>query len=330
MVGPAHSTLSGVDLHEDKRVKAPVNAASIAQVSLTAPGSTIDGVTLASGNRILLKNQTAPAENGIYVWSAASAALTRATDADASADFTLGFLVFVAAGTVNAASLWMFSQTATFTLGTTAATFTSPQGVQGAQGATGASGVQGATGPAGPPTTVTAAFYVCIQEQQPSGTASQGTFTAGAFRTRTLNSVVANDASLATLLSNQITLPAGSYRCAIRCPAQNATQHQARLQNITDAVTLVTGSSGSSQASSLDHSFVIGRFSLATAKVLEVQQRFSGGAGGPAASFGTEVYTVAEFWMEGLPSPVSQGMGLQPNPSFDKTYRRRQSAWNAM
>src|SRR4029079_1411457 len=53
-------------------VKASVRAPSIATLTLPATGGatlTVDGVTLANGDRLLLKNQTAPAENGIYVVS---------------------------------------------------------------------------------------------------------------------------------------------------------------------------------------------------------------------------------------------------------------------
>lgn len=65
-----------------------------------ANGSVIDGVTLATGDRILIKDQAAASENGIYV-VAASGAPTRATDADSSAELDSA-AVLVEAGTVNA------------------------------------------------------------------------------------------------------------------------------------------------------------------------------------------------------------------------------------
>jgi hypothetical protein len=120
----AHSTASGTNLHEAKRIKAPVRAASTANVSLSTPGATIDGVTLSSGDRVLLKDQTTASQNGIYVWSGASSALTRASDAVSASDFVSLFQVGVTEGTTNAASLWMMSQAAAITLGTTAITFT--------------------------------------------------------------------------------------------------------------------------------------------------------------------------------------------------------------
>lgn len=65
-----------------------------------ANGSVVDGVTLATGDRILVKDQTTQTENGIYV-VAASGAPTRATDADSTAELNRA-TVMVLEGTVNA------------------------------------------------------------------------------------------------------------------------------------------------------------------------------------------------------------------------------------
>jgi hypothetical protein len=103
--------------------KGEVRAASTGNVSLAAPGASLDGVALVSGDRILLKDQTAQAENGIYVWTGSAAALTRSTDMNTAAEFKSA-LVPVAEGSTNANK--MFLQTAdAITLGTTAITFVS-------------------------------------------------------------------------------------------------------------------------------------------------------------------------------------------------------------
>lgn len=60
----------------------------------------IDGVTLATGNRILIKNQAAAEENGIYTVNA-SGAPTRATDFDAVGEIPVGAEMFVQSGTAN-------------------------------------------------------------------------------------------------------------------------------------------------------------------------------------------------------------------------------------
>jgi hypothetical protein len=85
-------------------------------------GDTVDGVTLATGDRILIKNQSTASENGIYV-VAASGAPTRATDADSEADIR-GALVFIEEGSTNANSLWVLSTDAPITVGTTSLSFT--------------------------------------------------------------------------------------------------------------------------------------------------------------------------------------------------------------
>jgi len=102
--------------------KASVRVASTANLTLATPGATIDGVTMATNDRVLLKNQSAGAENGIYVWTGASSLLTRALDADSAAEVT-GAAVLVTEGTTNGNKA--FTQTAdAVTLGTTALVWT--------------------------------------------------------------------------------------------------------------------------------------------------------------------------------------------------------------
>jgi hypothetical protein len=100
--------------------KDAVRAATTANGTLAtafANTSVIDGVTLATGDRVLLKNQTAPAENGIYTVNA-SGAPTRTTDADSSGDL-VGAAVFVSEGTVNGNTLWVMTTDAPITVNTT-------------------------------------------------------------------------------------------------------------------------------------------------------------------------------------------------------------------
>jgi hypothetical protein len=70
-----------------------------------ANGSTIDGVTLATGDRILIKNQTVQTENGVYIVKAAGAP-ERATDYD-EGDTVSSSVVYVETGTTNASSGWL-------------------------------------------------------------------------------------------------------------------------------------------------------------------------------------------------------------------------------
>jgi hypothetical protein len=55
-------------------------------VNLSSPGATIDGVTMASQDRVLVRNQSTTSQNGIYVWNGDSTAMTRALDASTFAE----------------------------------------------------------------------------------------------------------------------------------------------------------------------------------------------------------------------------------------------------
>jgi hypothetical protein len=103
--------------------KATVKVATTANGTLASAyenGDTVDGVTLATGDRILLKNQTSGAENGVYI-VAASGAPARATDADTGAEI-VGAAVFVEQGTANADKAFVCTNNS-ITLGSTSITF---------------------------------------------------------------------------------------------------------------------------------------------------------------------------------------------------------------
>lgn len=84
-------------------------------------GSAIDGVTLATNDRILIKNQAAPAENGIYTVNA-SGTPTRAIDMDVWAEVP-GAYMFVEEGTTLADTAWVCTSNQGGTLNTTAISF---------------------------------------------------------------------------------------------------------------------------------------------------------------------------------------------------------------
>jgi len=107
-------------------VKDSVRAASAAAGTLSsdfANGSTMDGITLATNDRILIKDQASGAENGIYTVNA-SGAPTRATDFDANSEVTGGAFTFVEEGSANADSGFVMTNDGAVTVGTTALTFT--------------------------------------------------------------------------------------------------------------------------------------------------------------------------------------------------------------
>jgi hypothetical protein len=107
-------------------IKEAVRVATTAAVTLSTGlenGDTLDGVTLATGNRILVKNQAAGSENGIYTVNETGAP-TRAADANVSSEVTAGMFTFVSEGTVNGNTSWVLTTDNPITLDTTALEFT--------------------------------------------------------------------------------------------------------------------------------------------------------------------------------------------------------------
>jgi hypothetical protein len=127
--GYVDAARSGLD------VKQSVRAASTANVTvtysatggtstrgqITAAPNTLDGVTLAANDRILLKNQTTGAQNGIWVISTlgtgANGVWDRATDFDTDAEVAAGAFMFVEEGTVNQDSGWVLATNNPITIG---------------------------------------------------------------------------------------------------------------------------------------------------------------------------------------------------------------------
>jgi len=117
--GYVDSVAQGLD------TKASVVAATTTDGTLATAfdnGSVVDGVTLVTGDRILIKNQTDATVNGIYV-VAASGAPTRSADMNDGSEFPSAY-VFVEQGTVNADTGWVCTNNAPVTLGVTNITWT--------------------------------------------------------------------------------------------------------------------------------------------------------------------------------------------------------------
>lgn len=111
------ASFGDVEVYTDVRIwqlpgvafKPPVRVATVVNGVLATAfenGDTVDGITLATNDRILLTDQSTAAENGIYVVNV-SGAPTRAADMDADADLGLGSTIAVLSGTVNARTIWM-------------------------------------------------------------------------------------------------------------------------------------------------------------------------------------------------------------------------------
>lgn len=122
---PAHAATKGyVDAaRSGLDVKQSVRAATTGPINLASDledGDTLDTtVTLATGDRVLVKNQSTASENGIYVVQASGAAV-RATDFDGAGEVSGGAFTFVEEGTVNADSGWVVTSNGSITVGTDA------------------------------------------------------------------------------------------------------------------------------------------------------------------------------------------------------------------
>ncbi len=108
-----------------KAVNADVRAATIANIALSGL-QTIDGVPLAAGNRVLVKNQTAGSENGIYV--AGTGQWPRSADANSAGKLAAGALVHVKEGSANAGTGWVLATFGQIELGVTPLTFVQKTG----------------------------------------------------------------------------------------------------------------------------------------------------------------------------------------------------------
>lgn len=105
--GQLSSIAQGFSFKDPVRVVATANGTL---ASAYANGQTVDGVTLATGNRILLAGQTTASDNGLYTVNA-SGAPTRATDADANGEIKDGTFVPIQEGTANANAVYYCSAT---------------------------------------------------------------------------------------------------------------------------------------------------------------------------------------------------------------------------
>ncbi len=136
-----------------------------------------------------------------------------------------------------------------------------------------------------------------VQDQKTNGT-NGGSSVVGQ-QTRTLNTVVTNTITGASLASNQITLPAGTYEISGGAPAFNADAHKIRLYNVTDtAVALVGSNAYSRSVSSVQNRSVFNnhRFVLAATKALRIEHycataNATSGLGVAVTSGDIEVYT---------------------------------------
>jgi hypothetical protein len=111
----------GTNPNPDLAIKAPARAATTGANITLAGLFTLDGVALAAGDRVLVKDQADPTANGLY--NAATGPWTRTIDAANNSQWAQGMQVLVAQGTANAATNWECTTTSPITLGTSLITW---------------------------------------------------------------------------------------------------------------------------------------------------------------------------------------------------------------
>lgn len=104
--------------------KGSARAMATGNITISNPGTMVyDGVTLVAGDRVFLGNQSAPAENGVYLVGATGAtALVRTTDLDIW-DELQGALFSIEEGSTNISKLILFTVPKAGTINTTAITY---------------------------------------------------------------------------------------------------------------------------------------------------------------------------------------------------------------
>lgn len=87
--------------------------------------------------------------------------------------------------------------------------------------------------------------------------------------------MVTNEISGASLSSNQITLPAGTYEIQASMPANHCNRHNTRLYNVSDSTVVLSGTSeyAGQNYHNNTRSFINGRFTIAASKTFRIEHR---------------------------------------------------------
>ena len=142
---------------------------------------------------------------------------------------------------------------------------------------------------------------VLVEDRRTSGT-DGGTATSGSRFTRVLNTLVRNLGSLASLASNQVTLPAGSYYIEWGCAGYTVAAHKSWLRNVTDGADAGAGLSCYSHAAGFGFTVSSGAafVTIAASKAFSIEHRVQTTKAdtgcGLNTAFGTEVYAYMRIW----------------------------------
>ena len=139
-----------------------------------------------------------------------------------------------------------------------------------------------------------------VRDEKPSGTAG-GDLLTGAWRTRTLNTVPTNTISGASVATNQITLPTGTYYIVSSAPGFIVGNHKLRLRNVTASANLIVGQSNYTGTDITNPTYVCapalldGVFALTASSAIELQHYAGTGRAGNGAGANSSVGEVEVF-----------------------------------
>jgi hypothetical protein len=186
-------------------VKPAVLVATTASITLVG-GQTIDGVTVVAGNRVLVKNQSTPSQNGIY--TVQTTVWTRTTDTNTWNELVSAF-VFVEEGTTQADTGWVCTVDPGGTLGTTAVTWTQFSGAGTYTAGTGLTLTGGAFSITN--TAVTAGSYGSSSNTLSATVNAQGQLTAlSSTPIAIANTQVSGLGTMSTQNANSVAITGGS------------------------------------------------------------------------------------------------------------------------
>lgn len=142
-----------------------------------------------------------------------------------------------------------------------------------------------------------------IQDQKTANT-NGGTSATTTWNLRDLNTVLTNEIAGASLSSNQITLPTGTYYIQANAPAIRSNGHKLRLRNTTDSTNELIGTSEyvlSSADYANTRAFLEGRFTIASEKVFQLEHytevgRATYGLGSRSNAGVIEIYADVKIW----------------------------------
>ena len=145
-----------------------------------------------------------------------------------------------------------------------------------------------------------------VRQEVNAGTDSQTLSNSGA-NTRILNTVKTNEITGASLSSNEITLPAGTYFCLASAPAYLTSNHQCRLFNTTDSADVLEGTTEHAwnNGYTVTHSFLRGRFTISGTKGFTLRhyvgqtKNDSGGGTSFAGGGSKNIYAEVMIWKVG-------------------------------